>query len=199
MNINFSEVPAVYINLDGEPEKRKNTEKLLAELGFLSVTRSPGVLMAHKRAGVAEAHLLALTGLTAPVAVFEDDCELTVNNKNISIPDDADALFLGHIGITADNPKLQRVVSGVHYWEVPGYPDVYKVQGLLSAHALLYLSNRYLQKVRDTIHTFKESYTPQDVFVSEIQKEFNVYCLGAPMVIQLGQYKEVSSKHITAY
>lgn len=185
--------------MEHESDKREKMNALVKELGFKQLRISPGIIKSHKRAGVAAAHLSALQTLSLPSAVFEDDCVILNKVISVDIPDDADALFLGHMGITANDPKNQKVTKEVNYWKVEGYDDIYKIYGILSGHGIIYLTQRYVESVIQTIIENGDSYTQQDVPVAELQKEFNVYAVGHPVVYQSGVYEGVTNKHITMY
>ena len=71
MNLDLREIPVVYINLDRDTEKKDKIEKSLAELGFKTIIRSPGVLHpTGNRAGCSKAQHLALQNFLNPHLLF---------------------------------------------------------------------------------------------------------------------------------
>ena len=95
MNLDLREIPAVYINLDRDVEKKEKIESSLKELGFKNIIRLSGVEHDIGKVGCAISHALAMEEVEPPFIVFEDDCVPLNFEPIIDIPDDADAVYLG--------------------------------------------------------------------------------------------------------
>jgi hypothetical protein len=118
-----------------------------------------------------------------PVLIIEDDVAFTEHyTDTFEVPDDADAVYLGTSSWGANNG-----VSGWKNIELTPYNDLlFRVHGMASTHAILYLSQRYLQHLNNV--TFKQ-YTADsahgiDYYISQEQKNFNVYAVRQPMLYQ---------------
>ena len=74
MNLDLREIPAVYINLDRDVEKKEKIESSLKELGFKNIIRLSGVEHDDGKVGCAISHALAMEEVEPPFIVFEDDC-----------------------------------------------------------------------------------------------------------------------------
>lgn len=124
-----------------------------------------------------------------PVMIFEDDANATLNYKNIiDIPDDADAVWLGTsvFGLVNDWEKLS-IYDGI-YLTTPTktgeYKDLYKVENMLSLHAVLFVSKRYKQQMFNYLKYSINKYIAPDIITAETMKDFNIYACKNPMFFQ---------------
>lgn len=199
MELVLTNIPIVYINLDKDIEKKENIESLLQNLGFKNVVRSPGVAAKHKRIGVAHAHVAALSILKAPFIIIEDDCNVNIFKEQIIVPDSCDGVFLGHMGYTSTFDLEKPPKAKVNYEKLSEFDDLYRIFDVLSAHAILYLSQEYVNNTIKTINNNVDSYRPHDVFTSRLQKQYFICSVGEPIFYQNGVYKEKTNKHLTNY
>jgi hypothetical protein len=197
MILDLLSVPVFYINLDRDVEKKLLLEKELKAYGFTDITRIPGVLGAHKREGVALAHLNALKTLTPPFLLLEDDCKVETFTRYLSVPSSSGAVFLGHMGHVAK--ENTPPVNGVNYWKLTGYEDLYKIQGVLSAHAILYLQQGYINDCALSIEKSLPTASPHDVFTGALQLRHDIVAVGNPIFSQKGFYNSKTNKHIAEY
>jgi hypothetical protein len=107
-----------------------------------------------------------------PFIVFEEDAMPLNYVDSVSIPDDADALYLGLLSAPSFlDPVLEAIA---------GFPGVYRVEKLLGAHAILYLSNRYASAAKMAFARSSQGilgYEDADMALSDINKNFNVYAI----------------------
>ena len=95
-NLDLRDIPVAYINLDRDSQKKLNIEKTLQTLGFKYISRVPGVVHpTGNRAGCSMAQHNALHEFEPPFIILEDDATPLNFNPIITIPDDADAVYLG--------------------------------------------------------------------------------------------------------
>lgn len=182
MNISLIDIPVFYINLDEQEEKRKTTETVLKQLGFKSVTRFPAIKHETGRIiGCARSHYEILRTQKPPFIILEDDCALNREFINsLEIPDDADALYLG---ISHWGRYLNHSGPYVHTTSVND--DLVRVYNMLATHAILYLTESYVDICKRVAHHFGyEVENHLDIGFAEIHKLYNVYALNEPLFRQ---------------
>ena len=138
--LDLREIPAIYINLDTDTERRERMESMLNEFGFKTIIRLPATQNQDRLAACSHSHFNALREVDAPFIVFEDDCVCKNTNPIINIPDDSDAIYLG---ISSWGRMNGHSGPCVYYEEVVDFPDVVRAYNMLGAHAILYLSKEY--------------------------------------------------------
>ena len=182
MNISLIDIPVFYINLDEQEEKRKLTETLLKQLGFRSVTRFSAIKHeAGRIIGCARSHYEILRTQKPPFIILEDDCALHKEfTNNLEIPDDADALYLG---ISHWGRYLNHSGPYVHTTQVN--QDLVRVHNMLATHAILYLTEPYVDICKRVAHHFGyEVENHLDIGFAEIHRFYNVYALNEPLFRQ---------------
>lgn len=173
----LSEIKTFYINLDDDIEKKNEMESMLTSLGFTDYHRFPGI---RAEGGCRKSHHKLLSeNIKPPFIVLEDDCQLKNEVIELEVPDDIDMIYLGVSGFGYYNGNISTVL----YQEITD--DVSRVYNMLSTHAMLYLSERYVKVVRHLAEycSYKTS-QPFDKSIAEIQKYFNVYALNNPFFYQ---------------
>ena len=111
-----------------------------------------------------------------PLLILEDDARLiTPDITSLQIPKDADAIYLGISAVGYGYFPLNSATVQ------PLKDNLFKVQSMYSAHAILYLSKRYKKAVADVIHE-----KICDVEMARIQHKFNVYAYNKPIFVQKG-------------
>lgn len=194
MNIvNLTDIPAHYINLKKDVEKNKSISNLLTSLGFSSIKRHDGIIHEKSNVGCSRAHFQALNKLKTPFILFEDDVVELNFKKNIKLPVDADALYLGNSSWGRFNSS-----SGPFLRYKKESNELYRIYNMLSGHAILYLNEDYKEICKKISYYFgyvlEDHY--QDIGFAEIQKYFNVYCLNTPMFYQTSNPNATNKKLI---
>lgn len=189
MEIDLRNVPTRWINLDRATFNARQMTEQFDRLGFTSHQRIPGRIIpppnelspARLKAfgkhfmGCGQAHIDALMSSNkAPLLVLEDDALVTdAFRPIITVPDDTDAVYLG---ISHGNRK-QAVVDLNNGW--------YRIFGMLAAHAVLYVSERYKNYAADIAHLCLYSKKiPMDNGFAAAQGKFKVIAAPNPMFIQ---------------
>lgn len=194
-SINLTEIPAHYINLKKDVEKNKNVSNLLTNLEFITIKRHEGILHDKSNVGCSRAHYQALKKLNTPFILFEDDVVELDFKKNIHIPIDADAIYLGNSSWGRFNSS-----SGPFLRYRKETNELYRIFNMLSGHAILYLSEEYKEVCKKISYYFgyvlEDHY--QDIGFAEIQKYFNVYCFNSPMFFQTSN-PEATNKKLMEY
>ena len=182
MKLNLIDVPVFYINLDEQEEKRKATETLLKKLGFRYVQRFSAIKHETGRIiGCARSHYEILRTQKPPFIILEDDCTLNKEfTNNLEIPDNADTLYLG---ISHWGRYLNHSGPYVHTTKVN--EDIVRVHNMLATHAILYLTESYVDICKRVAHHFGyEVENHLDIGFAEIHKLYNVYALNEPLFRQ---------------
>lgn len=197
MIIDLRDLPVSYINLDRHLEKKDNMEKNINFFGFKNATRFSGHDVPDNAIiGCASSHLEILSSMKPPSIILEDDCEIQENNPIINIPDDADAVYLG-LSSWAFNGDVG--VEWVHsFSSVPGFKDIYKVNNMLATHAILYLTEDYIDMCKRVAEYSAINSVHVDCSFAEIQKFYNVYALGLPLFYQSSntEYTKINFRKI---
>jgi GR25 family glycosyltransferase involved in LPS biosynthesis len=182
MKLNLLDIPVYYINLDGQEEKRKRTETMLKQIGFKFVERISAIEHeAGRIIGCARSHHHILETATAPFIILEDDCSLNREvPETIEVPDNSHALYLG---ISHWGRYLNHSGPYVHTTKIND--EIVRVHNMLATHAILYLSQEYVNICRRIAYHFGyEVENHLDIGFAEIHRFFNVYSLNEPLFRQ---------------
>jgi len=150
-----------YINMDSYVNRNQSMVNLLTAYGFSDYARVPGVYEDHR-----QAHIDAAAG-TLPVLVLEDDCVPFEYRNTVSVPDDADVVYLGNV-----NWDMEVV-------HVDG--DVYRILSMLGATAVLYLTDRG-RSILSPGNEFPS--TQVDRQMSSRLRGITAYCFDSPVWYQ---------------
>ena len=169
--------------MDKDIDKRKHIEQQLNNLGFKNINRIDAVEdKTNGRVGLSKSQLKALSQVSAPFIVLEDDADPKDFRASIEVPEGADAIYLGN-----SQWGLQSSHAGFYlkYSKVKGMPEIVRIYNMLSSHAILYLTNDYVEMCKRTTKYCAETYPmPMDVPFAMLQRFFNVYAFNNPMFIQ---------------
>lgn len=204
MKINLLDIPVFYINMKKDVHKKEHIEKQLKAVGFKKITRIDAIEDKNNgRVGLSKSQHIALSQIPAPFIILEDDADPKQFVSTITVPDDADAVYLGN-----SNWGFQNSHAGFYlkYEKVGGYPNIFRIYNMLSSHAILYLSDEYVNMCKRTTKYCAEKYPlPMDVPFAMIQRFFNIYALNQPIFIQKDYEGKMSAapaytnKRITEY
>lgn len=188
----LSEIKTFYINLDEDVEKRENMEHMLSSIGFTNYERFSGI---KAEGGCRKSHYKLLSsGIKPPFIVLEDDCALNVEVTEMEAPDNIDMIYLGISSFGYYNGNISTVL----YNEVTD--DISRIYNMLSTHAMLYLSERYVSMIKHIAEycSYKTS-QPFDKSIAEIQKYFEVYALNNPFFYQDNYNKQYTCYNLKEY
>jgi len=184
VGIELKNILVLYINLETHTEKQESTEKKLKSLGFFNIKRVPGVVHENSRVGCSLAHKKALElGLFygTPFIVVEDDIVIKNTQTTVSIPETADALYLGISDWGMYNGKGHRQISVEKYND-----EIYRLYNMLSGHAILYLNEDYVKMLIRSYDFFISTNDIQDKANAELMKYYEVYGMANPIFYQEG-------------
>lgn len=110
-----------------------------------------------------------------PLLILEDDARLQkIIYQLENIPSDADAVYLGISAVGNGHFPFNSA-------SVEPYENVYKINSMRSAHAILYLTRRYKLAIANAIQG-----KICDIEMANVQHKFNVYGFDNPIFIQNG-------------
>lgn len=180
MILNLAEAPAYVINLEESIHNFNHTKQVLNECGINNVHRTTGIRIFPYWIGVAMAHLSILQKIVKdnvfPAMVFEDDIDVTQWKQpvQITVPDNTDAYYLG-ISLAGKAREQSFLMA----------PNLYRVRAMLAAHAIVYVSRAYTERLCEgIIQTVFDRKLPFDIATAELQFQYNVFCPKYPYFLQ---------------
>lgn len=183
MQIDIRNFPTFYINMDKHADRREDMVQLGQDVGFKQYSRVKGVsLPKNPKAGCAKSHYSIFENMAGPTIILEDDCVIKTDSYKIEIPDDTDALYLGLSGwgFLGSQSKL----NNFEYERHETFQSIYKVNGMLATHAILYISPEYIDMAKRVAKWSGDNDEHIDQGFALIQKYFNVYALKKPIFYQ---------------
>jgi hypothetical protein len=156
---------------------------------FISDTQFNAISMSHEMA------IDVAIDYRGPVLILEDDCLL--NNGlpgTLVIPDDADAVYLGHSA--AGVSSIPVVIKDTTFADITGSASysrhndlMYRISSMVGAHAILYISDRFKVLANElTRYAYNKSINHDILFVM-LQQMYNVYGYYNPYFVQTSQYQ----------
>ena len=193
------DIPVVYICPDNNPkynERKQHMDKLLNSIGFKSITHFKSGTEEYPTC-LAKATIAVLNQFLndEPVTIFEDDVEPFFEldgATDIDFPEDTDAFYLGFS--KCGGSKTQNLDDGPSI--VEPYSDKYiRILNMLSAHAVLYRSKIYKEKVIEALNSIigKAGYH-SDVVISRLHSFYRIYGYHFPFFYQSSKFG--NSQHV---
>jgi hypothetical protein len=183
LKINLEDLEIIYINLPEFVNRNQTMKNMLSHYG-LSAFRSEGIGYENHKGYdlVADAHLKALNSSSAQqVLILEDDCIPHNYRNQIEVPDDADIVYLG--------------IHGHKHYRKRISPEVWRISGMLTAHAILYLTERGKNILIEAQQLTSKRKYAFDVSLAKLQNRVNTYALNSPIWYQK-DYPELTKFNI---
>lgn len=186
MKIEIKNLNTFYINLNSAEARREHTENMLGYLGIKNYKRIPGVESDPYLPGLAQAHYNALSaGQGNTFLVLEDDARPFLYKQELNVPDNTDAIFLGISMWGGSDDTGLGIKDGLVFESVPGYPHLVRVKNALSAHAIVYVSDRYVESVKSAaLECVAKKDLPFDSAFSLLHKDYYIYAVREPFFYQ---------------
>lgn len=188
MEINITELPVFYINLDEKTERKENLEKILKKYHFKNVERFSAV-KAGRRIGCSISHRDLLKHIIKndiyPCLILEDDVEIFEFRKNIECPDDADAMYLGFSRYGFSHNKDEPFSQSLKIKELG--EEYHRVHNMLARHAIIHFNPEYDQACIDLMDKFIDNPAENvagDASISKIHPDYKIYGLNVPIFYQ---------------
>ena len=179
MNLDLRKIPAIYINLDRDKEKKEKIQSSLENLEFENIIRLSASEHIIPKVGCALSHAFALEKVNPPFIVFEDDCVPLNFKPNIEIPDDVDAVYLG---ISSWGRMNSHSGPFVQWKRIDN--NLVRIYNMLSAHCILYFNEDYVDLCKRIAYQGYLIQDYHDIGFAEVQKYYNVYAFDNPMFYQ---------------
>tara|TARA_R110000765_G_scaffold66489_1_gene128797 strand:+ start:217 stop:792 length:576 start_codon:yes stop_codon:yes gene_type:complete len=180
------------VNVDSATEALEECTELLNVLNIpferfsANTTPSPENPYGKHYVGCAMSHLTLLRSMKPNTVVFEDDIIPTQHIKTkFSIPEDTDAVYLGvsnHGTIRNNNYGYAGIVLASQ--ETNEFKRIYN---MCSTHAMLFLSQKYIDAAADAIAVGLKNQIPCDVALASIHKDFKILTPNSPYFYQKDQ------------
>ena len=197
MIIDLQKIPIVWMTTTNDFKKWNRIESMFNRLELTNTTKHCSDRMKHRSVGCATAHLRANESVEdiLPALILEDDVTETEHFTSIiEVPDDADALYLGHSTWSSAKTGISQAK-----WE-PVNDDIIRVKYMRCCHAIVTISNDYLLSCRDwqterINHPKRRKF--QDQYRASDMKNWNVYATANPFLKQVN--RKTTHKSITLY
>jgi hypothetical protein len=187
MKVILSEIKTVLLTIEQNVDRLNQVKKDLGDKLKIDVFYGDTI---SGHLGCAMSTVKMYKTIKPPCLCIEDDCASTDFYKNeLDVPDDADAIYLG--------TSVWGVTNGHTDWRnfnIKKYNDLYyKIEGMCSTHAVLFLNNNFLRHLNKIGETYNlQSTVPFDYIMCQEQHKYNVYGIANPMFYQRGDNKEVT-------
>lgn len=191
MKLHLPSTLTYYINLEKDKAGNQKIKDILSKHKFSDWRRAPGFPDSKKINGVSLAHkniLESLRDYEKPFCVLENDVEVRKFVRTVSVPDDADALYLGVSCMGAYHGTDERQISAEKKSK-----NIYRIYNMLAAHSIVYFNSDYVKEVLRVIEFCHKNNIPHDIGIAEVMKYWNVYGLNEPMFYQSGNYEKYTN------
>jgi hypothetical protein len=184
--VDLRTIDLVYLHGPHRPERREHMEKMLKEKGLRGESFT-GVCDQGAKSGATSWIKLLESRLVAdfhPFVCLEDDCSATPwFRRDISIPEDADGVYLG-ISVYGLHP-----MTGLGYPQVQMSPvssELVRIYNMLSTHALLFMTRAWAQKCLECVRQALDTELPGswDIPIARSMADYKVYALKSPLFYQ---------------
>lgn len=182
-SICLNQLPLFWTTCQKSKDRHPSMFSMLSKLG-LSGIMIDGPITTPYTIGVAKGYIEALKKTTPPFIILEDDATL-IDEKyfpnELYFPNDCDSLYLGTS--VYGRIKKQTAFGGAI---VANYNEtLFRVFNMLGFHAVVYVSQNYINHVLQTLETFIENPIGGcDDAIAESMWKYNVYCLKNPIFYQ---------------
>lgn len=129
------------------------------------------------------------SGFHQPFLILEDDVNIELEYGCIEIPDDADAVYLGVSDWIYPYP-FNTLGCGYHIRKntaddlIDISPQLTRIKGMTSAHAILFLNEKFIEKFLNLMTERLAHITPHDLVFATMHSMYNIYALKNPMFYQ---------------
>lgn len=180
----IQDLKVVYICPDHNEKyhaRKVHMDTMLDELGFKDVVHFKSGTEGYPRC-LANANIEILnTYLDEPILLLEDDVEFTGVDE-FEFVEDADAIYFG-VSLCAGHPTLNINQGFAVYSKYSRTQD--RIQNMLGAHAILYISKAYKQAVIEQLTTIIGH---TDVAIARIQPKFKILANKKPSFFQSDKF-----------
>ena len=187
----IQELNTVFICPDHDAKYRERKEhmvRLLTDIGIKQFSHYKSSTEKYPKCLIsAMINVLNMNMNDEPILMLEDDVEFT-GIKNIDIPSDCDALYLGIS--KSGGSKTINSHDGPSIF-LPYNKTQVKVVNMLSHHAVLYVTKKYKKAVVEELEKYIDQVYHSDVVISRLHEKYNIYANRIPLFYQSRYYGNV--------
>ena len=191
MVIDIMKIPVLCITVETAKDRHKRIHDLFSRFNLTNTHMINGEILDKtglsfievqtKKSGlVADAHIEALTKFKPPFLIIEDDVLDCRHQTKFDIPDDADCLYLGSSVWGMQEGKSSQFGTKT----APYSEDYCTVRDMLGIHAVLYLTQSYIDATIDNLSTCKNRNQYCDECIALDMENHKVYCVRQPVFYQ---------------
>jgi hypothetical protein len=187
-------IQTYYINLDSHVDKKIRIEEILTHAGFENFSRLQAVEnKVDGQIGLINTHVSLLSSLKVPFLLLEDDVDILNRDFELSIPKECDVLYLGN-SVWGDFDGKARI--GVKFEKVANDSRVLRIKNMLSTHAMLFLSQDYVDfcasELSKEIDAGRPTILRIDQFYARTQHKWGIFALNRPIFYQKNHSKSMT-------
>lgn len=193
MKITLSDIPIYCLTCEEDNEKSKKRNHMENQISPEFVM--PIIGIQKNKSGASGFFRMIERGLKAqvrgepfkPFLMVEDDVQFVMssNQLEVELPDDADVLYVG-LSNCSMNSYMFHYAN--YYETVEGFPEVVRIQHMLSSHGILVCSALGASALQRTMLEVYFTDKPWDIPMAYIQAYYRVYALRRPWVYQALEY-----------
>jgi disulfide oxidoreductase YuzD len=190
MEIDLRNVKTICVSLSTATERRERFSSTLNRLGFNNWSFYDAKRGIDVAEGCALSHIDILSNhdFSEPLLLVEDDiCESSGYSPILTIPDDADAVYVGYSWWAWDGDRAAQSTLSYPTRSVVEN-GLYRISSMLSTHAILYLTKEYAMAGVDAMrkHLYDLSGNRHcDVALARIQEKHKVYATPDHLFFQM--------------
>lgn len=196
MQINLKNTKTICISLDTATERRNNIKILMETLGYTNWEFFNAIKGKDIAEGCAKSHMEVLKNhnFSEPLLLIEDDIATTPWYSDIiDFEDTIDALYIGYSAWAWEKQRAYMSTFG-HNTTVTKQNNFYKIERMLSTHAILYLTQEYAERAIFAMNehlTNPNSNRHCDVALGNLQEFANVYATPHSFFYQNCKYNKL--------
>jgi len=184
-NIRLEDTRNILINLDRDPARLEKSTEVLDNLQipferFSAIEHEKGII------GCGLSHQKLLSEIKPNTLILEDDIGATpaAIASLTNIPEEADAIYLG----VSNHGYINKPMGVAGTVLAAQYDENYKrVFNMCSTHAILYLSQRYIDAAHGIITKCLEQGAPFDLGLAALHRYFHILTPNDPYFYQTEQ------------
>lgn len=184
-HIKLEDTTNILINLDRDPARLEESTKVLSNLQipferFSAIEHERGII------GCGLSHKQLLSEIKPNTLILEDDIGSTAVATNflLNIPEETDAIYLG----VSNHGYINQPMGVAGTVLAAQYDENYKrVFNMCSTHAILYLSQRYIDAAHDIVEKCLQQGAPFDLGLAALHRYFHILTPNDPYFYQTEQ------------
>ena len=191
MELDLQAIPTVVLHNPANTRRAEHMNALLSGLGMnyalFPALNGEGYILSAAKSLMAIFEQMLLREPFTPFLLLEDDANITPwtefgAHMMLHVPADADAVYVGISKCGAD-PNKETHQMGVS-WEPTDLPGVVRILNMLSQHAVVICSKRWLVMLLRTISAATARNIIWDLPTARVMDRYRVYALEKPLFFQ---------------